>query len=139
MSGQGLLLQCRKPPAPAQGQPVRDVLDGLGPRGTEVPIVCCWGLRNPSAATRCPIGPWSDPCPVGPGRTSRQPERQYRAQGRLVEGPSLYPVQRPGVERRHRDGRELSMLDLLGMEKDVVGGIFGSSNPEMDVPMVLGL
>jgi hypothetical protein len=31
------------------------------------------------------------------------------------------------------------MLDLLGMEKDVVGGIFGSSNPEMDVPMVLGL
>jgi S-(hydroxymethyl)glutathione dehydrogenase/alcohol dehydrogenase len=34
---------------------------------------------------------------------------------------------------------KLSLLDLLVMEKELVGSIFGSSNPEMDVPMLLGL
>lgn len=34
---------------------------------------------------------------------------------------------------------KMSMIDLLTMEKELVGSIFGSSNPEMDVPMLLGL
>ena len=34
---------------------------------------------------------------------------------------------------------KISMIDLLTMEKELVGCIFGSSNPEMDVPMLLGL
>ena len=34
---------------------------------------------------------------------------------------------------------KLSMLDLLTMEKELVGSIFGSSNPEEDVPRLLGL
>lgn len=33
----------------------------------------------------------------------------------------------------------MSMLDLLTMEKEVVGSIFGSSNPGVDVPRLLGL
>jgi Zn-dependent alcohol dehydrogenase len=33
----------------------------------------------------------------------------------------------------------MSMLDLLTMEKELVGSIFGSSNPEADVPRLLGL
>jgi NDMA-dependent alcohol dehydrogenase len=33
----------------------------------------------------------------------------------------------------------MSMLDLLTMEKELVGSIFGSSNPEQDVPRLLGL
>ena len=33
----------------------------------------------------------------------------------------------------------MSMLDLLTMEKEVVGAIFGSSNPDVDVPRLLGL
>lgn len=33
----------------------------------------------------------------------------------------------------------MSMLDLLTMEKELVGSIFGSSNPEEDVPRLLGL
>jgi S-(hydroxymethyl)glutathione dehydrogenase/alcohol dehydrogenase len=34
---------------------------------------------------------------------------------------------------------KMSMLDLLTMEKELVGSIFGSSNPEEDVPRLLGL
>jgi NDMA-dependent alcohol dehydrogenase len=34
---------------------------------------------------------------------------------------------------------KLSLLDLLTMEKELVGSIFGSSNPEVDVPRLLGL
>lgn len=34
---------------------------------------------------------------------------------------------------------KISMLDLLTMEKELVGTIFGSSNPEVDVPRLLGL
>ena len=33
----------------------------------------------------------------------------------------------------------ISLLDLMTMEKELVGSIFGSSNPEVDVPMLLGL
>jgi S-(hydroxymethyl)glutathione dehydrogenase/alcohol dehydrogenase len=33
----------------------------------------------------------------------------------------------------------MSMLDLLTMEKELVGSIFGSSSPEEDVPRLLGL
>ena len=33
----------------------------------------------------------------------------------------------------------LSMLDLMVMEKELVGSIFGSSRPELDVPRLLGL
>ena len=33
----------------------------------------------------------------------------------------------------------LSMIDLMSMEKELVGSIFGSSNPEEDVPRLLGL
>ncbi len=33
----------------------------------------------------------------------------------------------------------MSLLDLLTMEKELVGSIFGSSNPEEDVPRLLGL
>ncbi len=33
----------------------------------------------------------------------------------------------------------MSLLDLLSMEKELVGSIFGSSNPEEDVPRLLGL
>ena len=34
---------------------------------------------------------------------------------------------------------KVSMIDLLTMEKEIVGTIFGSSNPEVDVPRLLGL
>ena len=33
----------------------------------------------------------------------------------------------------------LSMLDLMTMGKELVGAIFGSSNPDVDVPRLLGL
>ncbi len=33
----------------------------------------------------------------------------------------------------------MSMLDLLTMEKELMGSIFGSSNPEEDVPRLLDL
>ena len=33
----------------------------------------------------------------------------------------------------------LSMIDVMSMEKELVGSIFGSSNPEEDVPRLLGL
>ncbi len=33
----------------------------------------------------------------------------------------------------------MSMLDLMVMEKELVGSIFGSSRPELDVPALLGL
>jgi Zn-dependent alcohol dehydrogenase len=33
----------------------------------------------------------------------------------------------------------MSMLDLMVMEKELVGSIFGSSRPELDVPRLLGL
>jgi len=33
----------------------------------------------------------------------------------------------------------MSMLDLLTMEKELVGSIFGSSNPGLDVPTLLDL
>jgi NDMA-dependent alcohol dehydrogenase len=34
---------------------------------------------------------------------------------------------------------QISLLDLMTMEKELVGSIFGSSNPEVDVPLLLGL